>query len=116
MHVLLIIDLLKVEPAKIHDIYRQQKKSGVKRDVTTLILTSRIVIRLLVKDIHRVVMQHIVALNPSFCHLSQVCPYVKCCALPCSLTEASAYNEQFSVSQGGSLILTEDCRNYSHNF
>ena len=44
-----------------------------------------------------------------FWYLSLVCPYVKCCALYCSLTEASAYNEQFAGSQGGPLILTEDC-------
>ena len=44
-----------------------------------------------------------------FWYLSLVCPYVKCCALSCSLTEASAYNEQFAGSQGGPLILTEDC-------
>ena len=44
-----------------------------------------------------------------FWHLSFVCLYVKYSALSCSLTEASAYNKQFAVSQGGPLILTEDC-------
>ena len=39
-----------------------------------------------------------------FWHLFLVCPYVKCCALSWSLTEASAYNKQFAGSQGGPLI------------